>query len=75
MYEFSTEAYYKNIKNVTDFADNAEIFFNEDLSTEFRQGKAWAYGMEFMVTKKEGKLTGSLATRCPKPCARLMVLT
>ncbi len=61
MYELSVEAYYKNIQNVTDFADNAEIFFNEDLSTEFRQGNAWAYGLEFMVTKTTGKLNGSLA--------------
>ncbi len=59
-YEFSAEAYYKDIKNVTDFADNADIFFNEDLSTEFRQGKAWAYGIELMVNKTQGKLTGSV---------------
>lgn len=59
-YEFSTEVYYKNISNVTDFADNADIFFNQDLSTEFRQGKAWAYGLELMMTKREGKLTGAV---------------
>ncbi|MDH4091504.1 MAG: TonB-dependent receptor [Cyclobacteriaceae bacterium] len=59
-YEFSAEVYYKDIKNVTDFADNADIFFNQDLSTEFRQGKAWAYGLELMVTKREGKLTGAI---------------
>jgi hypothetical protein len=57
-YEFSAEVYYKDIQNVTDFADNAQIFFNEDLSTEYRQGDAWAYGAEFMLNKKEGKLTG-----------------
>ena len=57
-YEFSAEAYYKDITNVTDFADNAQIFFNDDLSTEYRQGDAWAYGLEFLLTKKEGKLTG-----------------
>ncbi len=60
MYELSAEVYYKDIKNVTDFADNADIFFNQDLSTEFRQGKSWAYGLELMMTKKEGKLTGSI---------------
>lgn len=59
-YEFSAEAYYKDISNVTDFADNADIFFNEDLSTEFRQGKAWSYGLEVMLVKNEGKLTGSV---------------
>lgn len=58
-YEFSAEAYYKDISNVTDFADNAEIFFNEDLSTEYRQGDAWAYGLELMLNKTRGKLTGS----------------
>ena len=58
-YEFSAEAYYKDISNVTDFADNAQIFFNRDLSTEYRQGDAWAYGLEFFLNKQEGKLTGS----------------
>ena len=58
MFEGSIEAYYKDINNVTDFADNAELFFNEDISTEYRQGDAWAYGLEFMVNKQHGKLTG-----------------
>jgi hypothetical protein len=60
-YEFSAEVYYKNIRNVTDFADNAEIFFNKNLSTEYRQGKAWAYGAELQFIKKTGKLTGMVA--------------
>jgi len=61
MYEGSIEVYYKDTQNVTDFADNAQIFFNENLSTEFRQGDAWAYGTEFMINKKEGKLVGMLS--------------
>lgn len=56
--ELSAEAYYKDIQNVTDFADNAEIFFNEDLPTEYRQGDSWSYGLELMAQKKEGALTG-----------------
>jgi hypothetical protein len=71
MYEFSTEAYYKDIKNVTDFADNADIFFNQDLSTEFRQGKAWSYGMEFMVNKTRGKLTGSVGYTLSKAMRKI----
>ena len=47
--------------NITDFADNAEIMLNQDLSTEFRQGDSWAYGAEFMVNKKEGRLTGMVS--------------
>lgn len=60
MYEFSFETYYKDFKNVTDFADNATLFFNRDLPTEFRQGDAWSYGAEFMLNKKEGKFIGML---------------
>ncbi|MBT1704847.1 TonB-dependent receptor [Chryseosolibacter indicus] len=58
MYEFSIEGYYKDFKNVTDFADNAQLFFNDDLSTEFRQGDSWSYGAELMLNKKQGKLIG-----------------
>lgn len=57
-YEFSVETYYKDMDNVTDFADNAEIFFNEDLATEYRQGDSWSYGLELMLQKNEGRLTG-----------------
>ncbi|OEK04789.1 TonB-dependent receptor [Roseivirga misakiensis] len=60
-YEFSVESFYKDIQNVTDFADNAQIFFNQDLSTEFRQGTSEAYGLELMLQKNKGKLTGFVA--------------
>jgi hypothetical protein len=60
MFEFSVEGYYKDMRHVTDFADNAQLFFNKDLSTEYRQGKSWSYGAEFMLNKKEGKLIGML---------------
>ncbi len=56
--EISTEVYYKDIKNVTDFADNAQLFFNDDLSTEYRQGSSNSYGLEIMTQKKDGDLTG-----------------
>jgi hypothetical protein len=56
--EFSAEVYYKDMKNVTDFADNAEIFFNQDIATEFRQGISWSRGLELMLNKKEGDFTG-----------------
>jgi hypothetical protein len=60
MFEVAVETYYKKITNATDFADNAELFLNRNLSTEYRQGNAWAYGAEFMINKKEGRLTGML---------------
>lgn len=61
MFEVSVEGYYKKVQNVTDFADNAEIMLNRDLSTEYRQGDSWSYGAEFMLNKTEGRLTGMLS--------------
>ncbi len=60
-YEFSSELFYKSIDNITDFADNAQLFFNNDLATEYRQGTSLAYGLELMGEKKQGNLTGFLS--------------
>jgi len=57
-YELSLEGFYKDMTDVTDFADNAALFFNPDLAVEFRQGDSQAMGMEFSAQKKQGKLTG-----------------
>lgn len=57
-YELSLEGYLKDMQHVTDFADNANIFFNPDLAVEFRQGSSQAMGIEFSAQKKEGKFTG-----------------
>lgn len=57
-YEFSVETFYKTIDNITDFADNAQLFFNNDLATEYRQGTSLAYGLELLAERKQGKVTG-----------------
>jgi hypothetical protein len=56
--EASVEAYYKSMQNAIDFKDQADLLFNEFLEGEIRRGKAWAYGIEFLLRKTEGKLTG-----------------
>ncbi|MCB0587482.1 MAG: TonB-dependent receptor [Phaeodactylibacter sp.] len=58
MFEFSAEAYYKKADGLTEFADNAELFFNPHLATEFRQGRSESYGLEFYLRKSKGNLTG-----------------
>ncbi|BDD04273.1 TonB-dependent receptor [Aureibacter tunicatorum] len=58
-YEASIEVYYKTLESITGFADNADIFFNENLSTEFRQGEAKGYGLELYLKKNKGALTGA----------------
>ncbi|WP_206610997.1 TonB-dependent receptor [Mariniphaga sediminis] len=59
-FETSLEVYYKDVKNVLDYKDGAELFLNEDLETELLTGSGYAYGMEFLVKKQEGKITGWL---------------
>jgi hypothetical protein len=58
MFETSVEVYYKNMQNQIDFRDNAQINFNEKIEGEIRTGMAEAYGLEMMVRKNEGRLTG-----------------
>ena len=58
MFQGSVEGFYKWLKNITDFADNADIFFNEHIATEFRQGDSWAYGLEGQLKKVRGDFTG-----------------
>lgn len=60
-YEFSVEAYYKWMYDIPVIADNANIFFNYDLATEFRPGDATSYGLEFYLLKTKGPLQGSLS--------------
>lgn len=58
MFEASAEVYYKNMKNVIDFKDHAELIGNADLEQELRFGKGYSYGLEVMVRKNQGHLSG-----------------
>ena len=56
--ETSAEVYYKEMKNVLDYKDGAELFLNEDLETELLHGDGYSYGLEILAKKQEGKITG-----------------
>lgn len=56
--ETSVEVYYKKIHNVIDFADHAQLLLNDKLEGEVRTGTGKAYGIEFMIKKNTGRLTG-----------------
>ena len=60
-YEFSAEAYYKDMDNVIDYRNGAETFFNEELEADLVYGDGRAYGVELSVAKTQGRLTGQLA--------------
>lgn len=57
-YEFSSEIYYKGIQNEVDYKDGADVFTNDAIETQLLFGKGRAYGIELLLKKKKGKLTG-----------------
>jgi len=57
-YEINVEAYYKTMQNQIDYRDGAEVFTNEAIETQLLYGKGRAYGLEFLLKKKAGKLNG-----------------
>lgn len=57
-YESSVEVYYKNMYNLIDYKKEADIVLNPNVESQLVYGKGWAYGAEFFLKKKEGKLTG-----------------
>jgi hypothetical protein len=56
--ETSVEAFYKKMYHVVDFKDHAELLMNPRMEGEVRTGEAQAYGLEFLVRKNEGKISG-----------------
>ncbi len=58
MYELNTEIYYKTMRNQIDFKDGAEINTVPDIESELLFGKGRAYGIELLLKKKKGNLTG-----------------
>jgi hypothetical protein len=58
IYCFSSEVYYKNMYDLVDYKNGADLSLNELVESQLVFGKGRAYGIEFSVEKKEGKLTG-----------------
>jgi hypothetical protein len=56
--ETSAEAYYKFIKNTSDYEDGAEIIFNEHVESQILRGKGRSYGIEFYIKKRYGNFSG-----------------
>jgi hypothetical protein len=57
-YEASVELYYKDLKNVIDFREHSSLLLNQNLEEEVRTGTGKAYGIELMLKKNSGRLTG-----------------
>lgn len=59
--ELSIETYYKTLQNIIDYKDNADLFLNKHIETQLLHGKGYSYGVEAMLEKKKGKLSGWIA--------------
>ena len=58
-YEFSIEAYYKDMENLTEYVEGASFTsINDSWESLVTQGSGVSYGVEFFFQKTLGKLTG-----------------
>lgn len=57
----SVEAYHKTMFNQIEYEQGTNLFLNTNFSSNLVQGKGRAYGIEFLLRKEAGKLTGWLS--------------
>jgi hypothetical protein len=60
-WEFSVEGYFRYAQNQVDFIDGADLLINRFLEGDLLAGRGRAYGTEFYLQKKTGKVTGWVA--------------
>ena len=61
MYSAELEGFYKEVANRIDYIDGADLIGNNHIETEILAGKSRAYGLEFLLRKNDGYLTGWLS--------------
>jgi hypothetical protein len=71
VYELSMEVYYKWIQNILDYKTGATLLVNEHIDQEILQGDARAYGIELLLRKKSGQVTGWLGYSYSRTLVRL----
>jgi hypothetical protein len=57
-YSIEVETFYKKIKNKADYIDGAELIANDAIERVLLNGESRSYGLELLVKKNTGKLTG-----------------
>lgn len=57
-YKYSAEAYYKLMHNIVEYKNGAELLNNKFIEADLVQGKGNAYGLELLLEKTKGRLTG-----------------
>ena len=57
-YELTVETYYKTMQQQVDYRNGAQVFTNEAIETQLLSGKGRAYGIEWLMKKRTGRLSG-----------------
>ena len=60
-YSVEVETYYKKVQNRLDYIDGANLVANEAIERVLLSGENRAYGLEVLLRKNTGKLTGWIA--------------
>ncbi len=60
-YSLEVEGYYKTVDNRIDYIDGSELIGQNTIETEILNGEMRAYGLELLLRKNEGNLTGWVA--------------
>ena len=58
IFEISAEGYFRQTNNILDYISGANLQLNKTIETQVVSGQAKAYGLELMLTKKRGELSG-----------------
>ncbi len=56
--QFSTEVFYKKLYNQIDYKDHANMLYNPLIEGELRFGDSKSYGLEVLLRKNEGIISG-----------------
>ncbi len=59
-FESSVELYYKNMLNLIDYRNGADLQINPTVESLLVYGRGWSYGAEFLIRKRTGRLSGWL---------------
>src|SRR5690606_11846816 len=54
----SVEGYFKTMRSLIGYKEGTNLFLNTDFDDQLIQGKGRSYGLEFLLRKETGKLTG-----------------
>ncbi|HHP7242484.1 MAG TPA: carboxypeptidase-like regulatory domain-containing protein [Cyclobacteriaceae bacterium] len=60
-YETSLEIFYRDIDNIVEYKNLADLLINNQIETQLVAGDGEAYGAELLLKKATGRLTGSFA--------------